>query len=221
MSTVDRDHIALAFQKALRVRRDHLYGAPDDDQVPHSIPESALTPYLGFVGRGYRQGGTLLVAANPGGGGDSQSKTDGDERLEKKLLALRDAHSPAGGSLEALLDEVASAYIAQIEVVPLRRIIYPVLKAARVDLADIAFLNVFPYRTRDNAPPPAPLVGKASAEIGKPLVDVLAPSRIFFLGSGMGKVAAEVMHADKIYVLKRSRGDSYVPAETQKLLDGL
>lgn len=221
MSAFDRDRIALAFQKALRVPRDRLYGRPDDHQVPHSIPESALTPYLGFVGRGYRQGGTLLVAANPGGGGDSQSKTDGDAHLEKALLALRDAHPPQSGGLAALLDEAASAYIEQVKVIPLQRIIYPVLKAAKVDLADIAFLNVFPYRTRDNAPPPSRLVRVASNEISKPLVDALAPSRIFFLGSGMGKVAAEVIHADKVYVLKRARGDSYLPPETKKLLSGL
>ncbi|MDM0045704.1 hypothetical protein QTH91_14535 [Variovorax dokdonensis] len=221
MSAFDRDHIALAFQKALRVPRDQLYGRPDDQQLPRSIPESALTPYLGFVGPGYRQGGTLLVAANPGGGGDSQSKTHRDTRLEKALLALRDAHPSQSGGLAALLEKVASAYIEQIKVIPLQRIIYPVLTTAKVDLADIAFLNVFPYRTRDNAPPPSRLVRVASNEICKPLVDALAPSRIFFLGSGMGKVAAEVIHAGEVYVLKRTRGDSYLPPETLKLLDGL
>lgn len=158
------------------------------------------------------------MAANPGGGGDSQSKTSGDAALEKAILALRDCE-PTLAPL--LLDAMATAYIEQVKNINLRKIIYPVLKAAKQDIAGIAFLNVFPYRTRDNAPPPAGLVRLAATEIGKPLVEALAPSCIFFLGSGMGKIAAEVMHAEKIYILKRARGDTHVPPDTQRQLDNL
>lgn len=120
-----------------------------------------------------------------------------------------------------MLDEVGAAYIEQVKVINLRRIVYPVLKAANVDITEIAFLNAFPYRTRDNDAPSDTLIRLASREIGKPLVEVLAPARIFFLGSGMGKIASEAMRAPTIHILKRARGDSYVLPETQKLLDGL
>lgn len=219
MSSTDRSHIAIAFKKALQFRREQIYGSPEDRHTPHSIAESATTPYLGYVGTKYRLGGTLLVAANPGGGGDTQSKTPGDAALEKALLALRDA--PSDASASAMLDEVGAAYIEQVKVINLRKIVYPVLKAAKVDITEIAFLNAFPYRTRDNDAPSDSLIRLASREIGKPLVEVLAPARIFFLGSGMGKIASEAMQAPTIHILKRARGDSYVLAETQKLLDAL
>lgn len=132
---------------------------------------------------------------------------------------MRDAPSEAYAS--AMLDEVGFAYIEQVKVINLRKIIYPVLKAAKVDISEIAFLNAFPYRTRDNEAPSDSLIRLASREIGKPLVELLAPSRIFFLGSGMGKIAAEELRAPTIHIVKRSRGDSYVLPETQKLLDEL
>ena len=210
-----RQEFALAFQAALNVSRQELYGEVEDRQVPKSLADAAQTPYLGFVGSGYKTGGTCLIAANPGGGGDGQEKTDEDAALEKRIFALQGA---LAGDAEKALADVTADYFEQLKIINLRKIVKPVLVACKSDITDVAFLNIFPYRTLRNTPPSSKVLRRSIDLIVRPLVDLLAPSRIVFLGLGVAKIAYEPLNARKKYVVERTIGDSRLCDNAKEVL---
>ena len=210
--------IASAFQVATRVRRSELYGTDSDQQMPNSLVESAQTPYVGFVGQRYQTGGTLLMAVNPGGGGDTQVRTPGDAALEMAILKLRDApEAEVQRSLEAMTD----AYLKQIDVINIGRLISVVLCACRTTRADVAFLNLFPYRTREDAKPAMAAAKRAVDLITTPLVRKLAPARIIFLGKKVSDIARGRIDGPRTYTIERTRGDRRICDAAARVLEQL
>ena len=103
---LDREQVAKAYQTALRVSRAQFFEV--NTSLPVSLTDSAHIPYLGWVGKNYR-GGTVLIAKNPGGGGDSQVETtELDARVIARLKALRDSEA---ANASGLLDELTDAYL--------------------------------------------------------------------------------------------------------------
>lgn len=209
---------AEAFQRLLKISREDLYGVPNDKQTPLSLPAMAQTPYLGYIGSGYKPGGTVLVAVNPGGGTAGQQRTAGDDALSATLIALRDGSiEDAAESLEAIQER----NIDQIQTINLRRIVQPALEACGESLRSIALLNAFPYRTIENDPPMTRPFRRACANLDSILLPVLAPRRILILGLGRGREAALHLRAPEVHVVERTNGDRYVCEAAKELFQGL
>ncbi len=78
--------LAIEFQRVAQIRRASLYGTEKDPQLPAHLVEDARVPFLGFCGPNYKPGGVVLLAINPGGGGDAYvSRT----REDQVLIPLR------------------------------------------------------------------------------------------------------------------------------------
>ena len=133
---LDREQVAKAYQTALRVSRAQFFEV--NTSLPVSLTDSAHIPYLGWVGKNYR-GGTVLIAKNPGGGGDSQVETtELDARVIARLKALRDSEA---ANASGLLDELTDAYHTQLPTIGMGVLLNRVLSRAGEKL-DLSLIHI-------------------------------------------------------------------------------
>ncbi|MEK6217402.1 MAG: hypothetical protein N2B03_09335, partial [Boseongicola sp.] len=111
------------FRNAMRLTRSDVFGA-QDEQCPISEPSDAHVPQMGFVGEDYAKGGVVLLAINPGGGGDSYRRTSEDSILLPKIELVR-----SGSGKKADFQEMCSLCSANMQTWNLWRIVKPVLDA--------------------------------------------------------------------------------------------
>jgi len=145
--------LAPAFHRASRITRAALYGTQNDSQLPLNLQSDARVPFLGFCGPGYRKGGVVLLAINPGGGGDAySSRTPQDS----KLIPLIETFVAATPSVvPSAFERMCASYSAQAQTWNLWRIMLPTLEACQSTADHVCYLNLFPYRTAKDARPSA------------------------------------------------------------------
>lgn len=211
-----RDEFYDAALKAVCIKRGDVFW-PADRQVPISEPEDALIPQIGFIGPDYRRGGTLLLGINPGGGGDSYSRTAEDAILLPMIDALRRQNASCE-AMWTMFDQVS----ANMQTWNLWRIVEPVLGASGDTSSAIAYLNCCPFRTLRDGKPHAQVLRQCRDIYLAPLIRALAPSRIIALGKKAGDALEKELHFDATrYVVRRTRGDSYIHADAARVMAGI
>lgn len=211
-----RDAVAQAYQKAAKVEREQLFEAGRG--LPLSLTDSAHTPYLGWVGKNYR-GGTVLIAKNPGGGGDSQVAPSAlDLEVQRQLFALRDDEHTAP---DTLLEAVTRAFHTQLPTIGMGVQLGRVLSRLGETLDEVAFFNVCPYRTRNDESLTASTQRKSLELIAKPIGRALQPDTLIYLGVGVGREASKTLTAKWTYVLPRAINDRQLKAEAVPVLDAI
>jgi hypothetical protein len=209
----DRERAAKAYQTALRVSRARFF--EENASLPVSLTDSAHTPYLGWVGKNYR-GGTVLIAKNPGGGGDSQVETTAlDASVIARLKAMRDSE---GSSATPLLDELTDAYHAQLPTIGMGVLLNRVLSRVGETLDSVAFFNACPYRTRNDEKLGARTQKKSRELVAAPLLEVLSPDTIIYLGVEVGREASKTLNARWTYVLPRAINDKQLNKDAEPVL---
>lgn len=208
---------AVDFQRVAQMTRAALYGSPNDEQLPLNLQADARVPFLGFCGSRYKNGGVVLLAINPGGGGDAYaSRTPQDSDLIP-LIERFVAATPS--QLPEAFDCMCKSYSTQVETWNLWRILQPTLEACNASLLDVCYLNLFPYRTAKDARPASRALNAAWIEVVTPLIRVLKPSRLVALGKKAGRVVQRVhLSPPPLFVVPRTIGDSYVSAEATQAL---
>ncbi|MET3515631.1 hypothetical protein ABIC63_003415 [Pseudacidovorax sp. 1753] len=211
-----RESIAQAFRAAAWVRRDQLFRG--DKGMPVSLAGSANTPYVGWVGRNFR-GGTVLVAKNPGGGGDSQvAPTALDLDVQRRLYALRDEQET---SPVELLEGVTRAFHAQLPTIGMGVLLRRVLARLDETLDDVAFFNACPFRTRNDESLSSSTRKRSLELVAAPLVRALQPDTLVYLGVGVGREASKALNARWTYVLPRAINDKQLKAAAAPVLDAI
>jgi hypothetical protein len=209
----DREQVAKAYQTALRVGRAQFFEA--NASLPVSLTDATHTPYLGWVGKNYR-GGTVLIAKNPGGGGDSQVETTAlDASVIARLKALRESE---GSSATPLLDELTDAYHAQLPTIGMGVLLNRVLSRAGETLDSVAFFNACPYRTRNDEKLGARTQKKSRELVAVPLLEALSPDTIIYLGVEVGREASKTLNARWTYVLPRAINDKQLNKDAEPVL---
>lgn len=199
---LDREQVAKAYQTALRVSRAQFFEV--NTSLPVSLTDSAHIPYLGWVGKNYR-GGTVLIAKNPGGGGDSQVETtELDARVIARLKALRDSEA---ANASGLLDELTDAYHTQLPTIGMGVLLNRVLSRAGEKLDRVTFFNACPYRTRNDEKLGARMQRVSREVVAAPLLKALNPDTIIYLGVEVGREASKTLKAHWTYVLPRAIND--------------
>lgn len=194
------ERIALGMQRALRVEREAIF--PGGELMPVSLPEFVRVPYLGWVGP--RFNGTVIVAKNPGGGGDSQTDvTQHDRAVAEALLALKTAGDGLAG---AELRRVFEAFTAQAPTIGMGTLLGRVLDALGEHREEIAFVNLCPYRTRMDKDPGAGAVRSCVSLVLAPLAEALQADTVVLMG-GVAARAEPSLQARWIYKLKRRIND--------------
>ena len=210
---------ALAFLKSARISRADLYGATQDPQLPINLVEDARIPFLGFAGERYLPGGVVLLAINPGGGGNAYCRLPRDIQLLSLIEAfIKSSPETAGKNFDAM----SNNYAEQAQAWNLWRILFPILQACGKELNEVTYLNCFPYRTKEDRMPQAAALRASWAHVVKPLLTELKPSILVALGKKAGGVAARQFNGPgKLFIVPRTIGDTYLSEEAKVVLDSL
>ena len=209
--------LALAFHRAAQVTREALYGTPSDRQLPQNLQADARVPFLGFCGPRYREGGVVLLAINPGGGRDAYaSRTPQDSELIpliERFVAAAPAAAPSA------FEPMCASYSAQAHTWNLWRILRPTIEACQTTVEHVCYLNLFPYRTANDARPSARALDIAWLQVVAPLLQAIQPGLLIALGKKAGGVAERYHRTPpKLFVVPRTIGDTYVSADAEQVL---
>ena len=209
--------LANEFQRVAQVGRASLYGTKQDAQMPINLIEDARIPFLGFCGPRYQPGGVVLLAINPGGGGDSYvNRTQEDQALIPLIESFLKASS---SQVESAFRRMCDEYSKMVQTWNLRRILVPTIEACGLTIDQVCYLNCFPYRTAGDVRPSAQALAAAWSNITQPLINALKPSRIVALGKKAGSVAeAKYFGHAKVYTVPRTIGDTRISAEALEIL---
>lgn len=214
--TTFRNQICERFHANSRISRQTIFGVKDP--VPLNLVDDARTMFAGAVGRNYQPGGVVLLAINPGGGGDAYvRRTVADETLYPLLQRFRDAGESA--AVTDAFEEINSLFLPSLRSWNVWRIMQPCLEAAGVDLSQAAYMNAVPYRTRKDRTPSVAAKRAAWQMVTSPALDVLQPRMIIALGMKAGDVLKRFYSGPaKGLVVPRTIGDTYVSQGAEEVL---
>ena len=210
---------ASAFQTAARVSRSVLYMTDHDPQLPANLLADARVPFLGYCGPRYAVGNPVLLAINPGGGGENYLERHAED---KELIPLIEAFVGAdeAGSPKAF-ERMCNVYMQHVQTWNLWNIVSPTLAASGKKVDEVCCINVFPYRTRKNAMPRAKALAAAWRQIAAPLLKELRPRHLIALGKKAGGVAERFHLEPRLFTIQRTNGDRYVCDEAKMTLEAL
>jgi hypothetical protein len=218
MSAPDfRSTLAGTCKRLVTISRTEIFGAAEPQSRPLNLQADAALMFLGYVGPLYRRGRPLLLAINPGGGRDSYKvRTRADGEFYPIMEAF---HWCGADNALAHFEAMNTAWVRNIRIWNLRRILEPVLDALGCSVDEVAFLNAVPYRTREDRLPSAHARRQAWALVTAPLLQLLDPGVIVALGQKAGDVLDQQYRGGaQKFTVQRSNGDTYV---TPKALGAL
>jgi hypothetical protein len=214
---VNRLLLARHFQSLTAITREEVFGSAEASVRPINLPDDTDTMFAGYVGTRYETGkGILLLDINPGGGGDAYTvRPPCDEVFYPLLLALKSASADVSTAFERVNESFAEI----VQTWNLWRILGPTLDAASLELDEVAYMNVVPYRTRQDKMPPASARRVAWNRIVAPTIELLKPRALISLGKKAGSVVESLCRDDrKRYCVPRTIGDTYVSGEAETVL---
>ena len=206
----NRREIAECWQDHVRISRKEIFGSADEECTPKHLSDDAATMFAGYIGADYRPGvGLLLLAINPGGGGDAYKYRTAEDHVFIPLLTNLKQARPS--ELLESFESVNTAFMHIVMGWKIWTILEPTLDAAGVAIGDVAYMNIVPYRTRGNKMPPAAARERAWKKIVEPSLDFLAPRAIVAMGKKAGDVMNRWYAGDRpVYCVPRTNGDRYV-----------
>lgn len=215
-SKITRVELAQHFHALTKISREEIFGDKDADMMPVNFRDDAMTMFSGFVGKNFRSGESIIIfGINPGGGGNA--KQHPDDKVFYPLL--RDFKSADRDSVADKFEKINAAFASIVQKWNLWRILAPTLEAAGLDIDSIAYMNVVPYRTREDKTPPV-LARKTSwSSIVAPTLVLLRPRAIIALGKKAGAVVKPLLtESVNYYCVPRTIGDSYISGEAKLVL---
>jgi hypothetical protein len=205
-----RNSLAQHFYVLVRVPREAIFREVEAQCRPINLPDDASTMFAGYVGKEYTPSkGVLLLAINPGGGGDSYTERTPEDEDFYPLLKRFKAVKPA--EVSDAFEQINLAFVPIVKRWNLWRILEPTLAAAGKSIDQVAYMNVVPYRTRGDKMPPAAVRRAAWRELIEPTIELLHPRAIITLGKKAGSVVDALYTGGRhLYCVPRTIGDSWV-----------
>ena len=188
MATVEQSDICDLWHRSVQINRAAILGSTDEENYrPIHLRDDSATMFAGFVGQRYEPGkGVVLLGINPGGGGDAYAYRSPDDRRFYPLLQdFKNASS--SDAMEAF--ERVNEHFAQILLRwNIWRIVEPALNSMGMDIDKTAYMNLVPYRTRQDKMPPVAARRASLEQIVAPALALLAPKAVVALGKKAGKI---------------------------------
>ncbi|MBX7134183.1 MAG: hypothetical protein K1X67_16040 [Fimbriimonadaceae bacterium] len=210
-----RPAIAAQLHVNTQISRQDIFGLAEAQCRPMHLPGDSATMFAGFVGTRYTPGeGIVLLAINPGGGGDAYTERTAEDRVFFPLLERFKA--ARGHAVPSAFEAVNQAFAPIVRGWNLWRILGPTLEAAGLTLEEVAYMNLVPYRTRGDKMPPVAAQQAAWTRIIQPTLGVLEPRAIVTLGKKAGSVV-DRFHAGGLhaYCVPRTIGDTRISDEAR------
>ncbi len=151
---LDRAEVAELWRECAQLRRTDIFGAADELRPVYgrrSLQRQIDVPTFGMVGADYGRGGVILLSVNPAGGKRNPKSTDLDDCLYERFKDLRDP-KPDMSPQEAF-EAANRAYrsaMPQPHWTITRNHYNKILKDLGKQVDDVSFLQVVPFRTRDD-----------------------------------------------------------------------
>ncbi|AKI03198.1 uracil DNA glycosylase superfamily protein [Hoeflea sp. IMCC20628] len=216
-----RCSLARHFHDLTQITRSEIFGDTDAQLRPINLTSDSAIMFSGYVGSGYEVNkGILLLGINPGGGGDAYEKRSLEDELFYPLL--KDFR---GSSEKSALDDfelINKEFATIVKGWNLWRILEPTLSAAGATIDDVAYMNIVPYRTRDDKFPPS-LVRKTAWEyIVAPTLKIISPRAVIALGKKAGSIVdTQLRGRQHVYCVPRTIGDSYISEQARLVLSDI
>ncbi len=212
-----RERIAIQLHANVQITRSDIFGSKEPTARPVNLPADADVMFAGYVGRRYRTGNCVLLAINPGGGGDAYTQRTPEDEVFYPLL--HDFKNSAPHQVMAAFESVNRAFPPIVRGWNLWRILQPVLEALGCELEDVAYLNAVPYRTKRDKTPAVDVIRTAWNMATGPTIELLEPSIIVAVGKKAGFVLEHFYNGPATTVcIPRTIGDSYVSDEAHVVL---
>lgn len=208
-----REALANHYHGLVQISRNEIFAASDAKCAPINLPIDTATMFAGYVGARYRQErGLLLLAINPGGGGDTYTvRTPEDEVFYPLLINFK---STKGGGVQKAFERINESFVPIVQRWNLWRILGPTLDAAGKTIEEVAFMNVIPYRTRSDMMPPAAARNTAWRLVVEPTLAILQPEAVVTLGKKAGAVVERLYAGERhLYCVPRTTGDAWISDE--------
>jgi hypothetical protein len=216
-----RQEVADVWHELSQISRAAIFGVENEKREPLHNREHAALPALGWVGSDYLPGGLLIMAANPGGGGDAYRPAYGDAELYGSFARLKVARSrpdmlAAFEAMSLLYQRLTTGHNISL---PLQAILHH----SKVTSDECAFLNVFPFRTREDKWPGAPARAAAMHKVVERQLSILRPSRLVCLGlKSHAEAIRYLRHYDlAMYGIPRTIGDRRIHPDAVRELQRL
>ncbi len=210
--------IAAKFAKIARLKRSQIFS--DESLMPVTSIDDVLQAAPGWVGPAWANG-TLLIGINPGGGGDAYRGNPTDDLLYSACRALGGAENSTEET--DALSKLTEIWMRSQKSHNIWRIVLPILKATGEHEDAIAFMNIVPFRTRNDAMPRVTEIKKALDISALPAIAELKPKRIIALGAKAYKALIKQPSTKALQIIefKRRIGDSSIHPEAALVLKSL
>lgn len=217
MHRLSREALALHFRALVNIERGEIFGPADAAYRPINLPEDSATMFAGFVGPNCESGNCLILAINPGGGGDAYTeRTNEDEHFYPLLQGFK---ASTDHEVLTTFEAINTAFMPIVQKWNLWRILGPTLEATRQSVDQVTYMNVVPYRTREDKTPPVAAQRIAWGRIVAPTIALLQPRALIALGKKADKLVRRWHTGSESYFcVPRTIGDTYVSAEAEQVL---
>ena len=142
-----RKQAAELWQKCAKLTREEVFGEEDALRPMYkrkSVRWEADVTAVGMVGKNYVPRGLVILSVNPAGGKRKYKPRSDAKKMYIRLKRLRNSRK----ALE-VFEKVNRAFIKDFRNWKITKNHYnKILEASRIDINDIAFVHVVPFRTR-------------------------------------------------------------------------
>jgi len=218
---VFRKRLADDFYKCVQVERSEIFG--ENDPIPLKQQDDARVMFAGLVTGGYVPGeGIVIMAINPAGGGDNDTRIPSDHELYKSMHEFKEA------AVGEILDKFEALNKAALESEQswggLTKYINAVLEATDRKNNHV-YMNAVPYRVRGDKASDIPrdAFSKAYDKIVSNQLEALKPRAIIVLGKTTDKVLGRYYRdkAPAYYVIPGTRGWTFITDEAKEAIEGI
>ena len=151
---LDRAKVAELWRECAQLRRTDIFGPADKLRPKYerrSLWWQIDVPTYGMVGANYGRGGVIILSVNPAGGKRNLESSYLDDRVYERFRDLRSLERNM--SLHEAFEAANRAYrsaMLQPHWTITRKHYTKILKALGKRVDDVSFLQVVPFRTRDD-----------------------------------------------------------------------
>ena len=219
---IDRSALAQLWWQLMQIPAAQFFaGQPERMVVGPSPHGTTMSP--GYVGRDYDLGGWLLVGNYPAGGTASyiERPNPTDQRLYGSFISL--AAADTDEARLARFEALSATWIELQRTHQIYRTLFlPLFRAGGKTDQDVAFLNAFPFRCRDNKAPTIGMYSTAWKLTVSRQIEVLQPGKVIALGMAAGRAIERFLRGSAdLVVLERSNGDRYLKDSAQRAIEQL
>jgi hypothetical protein len=208
--------VALLWQEILSSDHSDMFARTPSAAIDRAHGHDRI-PQPGFVGPRYRQDGILLIAQNPGKGGNKESEADAVQfEILHRLRAAPDTESTVAVSRELMAALASSVVMRTWRIV--KNVALVLLKDLDLKLDDVAYINLVKFRTSDSDFGPDLYQNSWPQTLRQ--IELLKPKEIVVLGYGAHEQFQRLYEGNaRVHRIHRMRNDVGLSPQGRRDID--